>query len=109
GNIIRWPNHPRWNGFELKSFLENEFQVAVMLEDDANTAALGEFCFLQAHDISNMAFITVSTGIGCGLIVNKQLYTGDNGWAGEIGHIQLDPNGPECTCGKKGCLQALAS
>ncbi len=109
GNIVKWPNNMTWNGFELKKYLQSKFNVPVILEDDANSAALGEKLEGAGKGHDNLAYITISTGVGCGLILNNTLITGANGWAGEIGHIKVAEEGPECNCGNKGCLQALVS
>lgn len=109
GNIVKWPNNRLWDMFPLKSYLEERLGMPVAMEDDANAAALGEHLMGAGKGYGDFAYVTVSTGIGCGLILNNSLYTGPNGWAGEIGHIQVSGEGPSCTCGAKGCLQALVS
>lgn len=109
GDITIWPNNKVWNGFPLRSYLMERFKVPVLIEDDANSAALGEHILGAGKGHSNFAYITISTGVGCGLMLNNSLYTGANGWAGEIGHIKVVEDGPECNCGMKGCLQSLVS
>lgn len=109
GSITMWPNNQTWNGFPLKKHLEDTFNVPVELEDDANSAALAEQFIGSGKNVPNFAYITISTGIGCGLILNNSLYTGANGWAGEIGHIKLSDSNSTCSCGSKGCFQSLAS
>ncbi|MHB1392550.1 MAG: ROK family protein [Clostridia bacterium] len=109
GEIILWPNNQLWNNYPLKKYLYEAFKVQVIIEDDANSAALGEFYFGAGRGYENFAYITVSTGIGCGLIIGGSLYTGKNGGAGEIGHVKVCENGTQCKCGMTGCLQAVAS
>jgi glucokinase len=109
GDITVWPNNKTWDGFPVKDYLTKRFNVPVLLEDDANSAALGEHFAGAGRGYDNFAYITVSTGIGCGLILNGSLYIGSTGWAGEIGHIKVVEDGPECSCGEKGCLQSVAS
>jgi glucokinase len=109
GNITLWPNNQVWNGFPFRSYLEDRYKVRILLEDDSNCAALGEQWKGEGVNKSSFVYITISTGISCGIIINKKLYYGVNGWAGEIGHISLKDDGPECVCGKVGCFQALAS
>lgn len=109
GTIIKWPNNQLWNSFPLKNYLMNRLNIAVVMEDDANCAAIGEHMTGAGKGCANFAYITISTGIGCGLILNDRLYTGAYGCAGEIGHVRVENNGPLCTCGMKGCLQAVAS
>ncbi|EPR10816.1 ROK family protein [Ruminiclostridium papyrosolvens] len=109
GDVVKWPNNGLWNGFKLSSYLENKYRIPIIMEDDANCAALGEFIMGSAAGLRNFVYITVSTGIGCGLILNGDLYTGNNGWAGEIGHVVMRKDGPICKCGVRGCLQSMAS
>jgi glucokinase len=109
GDILNWPNNGKWKGLPLKSLVSNYFNVPVIIEDDANSAAFGEYRAREGRPDKNMAFITISTGIGCGLILNGEIFTGTNGWAGEIGHLTMADNGPLCSCGSTGCLQSLAS
>jgi len=109
GQVVRWPNRPAWQGLPFQSLLESELQAPVAIEDDANAAALAECRFGAATGLDNLAVITVGTGIGAGLVLGGQLFPGTHGWAGEIGHMTLQPGGPACSCGRRGCLQALAS
>jgi glucokinase len=109
GDVLTWPNDPAWNGFPLKAYLEEKYRVPVILEDDANAAALGEYHFGAGRYRKNFGYLTIGTGIGCGLILNGDLYLGTNGWAGELGHYQVVEDGPLCRCGARGCLQAVAS
>ena len=109
GEISMWPNNKVWDGFPLNEYLMEKFKVPVLMEDDANSAALGEHFAGAGKGYCNLAYITVSTGVGCGLILNNSLYTGSNGWAGEIGHIKVAEDGLLCRCGNNGCLQSLVS
>jgi glucokinase len=79
------------------------------VENDANAAALGEAWVGAGRGVRDLVYITVSTGIGGGLILGGRLYRGANGTAGEIGHTIIDPEGPRCHCGNRGCLEVLAS
>ncbi len=109
GDITMWPNNGTWNGFPLKRYLTDKFRVPILLEDDANAAAVGEHQMGAGRGHRDLAYITISTGIGCGLILRDSLYIGSNGWAGEIGHIGVAEDGQECSCGMRGCLQSIAS
>lgn len=109
GDIIKWPNHPSWDGFSFKKYIEDRLKVSVILEDDANAAALGEHIMGAGRNHENFAYITISTGIGCGLILNNRLYIGSRGWAGELGHVPLNHCEVPCKCGATGCFQAVAS
>ncbi|KLU72986.1 MAG: hypothetical protein RHS_1228 [Robinsoniella sp. RHS] len=109
GQITKWPNNRLWDSFPLRSYLEERFQIPVIMEDDANSAALGEHLLGAGRGFSDFAYLTIGTGIGCGMILNDNLYLGSRGVAGEIGHIRVVEDGPLCTCGTTGCLQALVS
>jgi glucokinase len=78
------------------------------LDNDANAGALGEWCYGAGQGCATLFYITISTGVGGGWIINREVYHGANGLAGEIGHVLIDPNGPLCGCGRRGCLEALA-
>lgn len=92
-------------GDDLRSLLPGE----IRLENDANLAALGEYRFGAGRGVGDLVFITVSTGIGGGLVLNHRLYRGAGFGAGEIGHTVVEPGGPRCACGNHGCLEAVAS
>lgn len=109
GIITKWPNNQKWNGFPLKKALEEKFNIPIILEDDANAAAIGEQIAGAGVGYSSMVYATISTGIGCGIIMNNHLLTGNDGWAGELGHIRATHEKVRCTCGAYGCLQAVAS
>lgn len=98
-----------WENIRLKDLLEAEFGVFVSVDNDANVAALGEHRFGAGQGYDSLFYITVSTGVGGGWIVNNQPWRGAGGMAGEIGHIIVDPSGPMCLCGKRGCVERLAS
>jgi glucokinase-like ROK family protein len=93
----------------LKEVLEREFQVPVLVENDARAMALGESWFGNGKDVDDIICINVGIGIGAGIIMNNKLFRGENGIAGEVGHTIIDLNGPRCTCGNYGCLQTLAA
>ncbi|AUB39623.1 glk, glucokinase [Nostoc flagelliforme CCNUN1] len=98
-----------WENIPLKGLLEEEFGVLVGVDNDANVAALGEHRFGAGQGYDSLFYITVSTGVGGGWILNGQPWRGAGGMAGEIGHIVVDPAGPVCLCGKRGCVERLAS
>lgn len=98
-----------WEAIPLQALVEAEFDVPVRLDNDANTAALGEWLFGAGQGIDDLLYITVSTGVGGGWIVGGRPYRGQQGLAGEIGHTVADPSGPLCLCGKRGCVERLAS
>ncbi len=108
GFIYQAPNLG-WRDVPLKSLLEEALKVNVTVGNDANLAALGEFCFGDFGGGSNLIYVTVSTGMGCGLILNGELYQGADYSAGEIGHLTVEPDGILCSCGNRGCLETIAS
>ncbi len=98
-----------WRDVPLVEMLQERLGLTVRLENDANAAALGENAFGAGRGTRHMLYITVSTGVGAGIIVDGRLYGGAKGSAGEIGHTIVDPSGPLCGCGNRGCLEALSS
>jgi glucokinase len=109
GKVISSPNLPGWHEVPLKDIIQRRFNIPTYLGNDASLAALGEWCFGLKKRVANLIYITVSTGIGGGIICNGKLYTGVYGAAGEIGHMTIDVNGPRCNCGNIGCWETLAS
>ena len=99
-----------WRDFDLKTPLEKAIRLPVELENAANSCALNEICFgRRAEGLQNLVVVTVSEGIGCGLILNHQLVQGSKGTAGEFGHSALVQDGLECSCGNRGCWEMYAS
>ena len=99
-----------WKDFDLKTPLEKATKLPVELENAANSCALSEICFgRRAEGLRNLVVVTVSEGIGCGLILNHQLVHGSTGTAGEFGHATLIQDGLECKCGNRGCWEMYAS
>jgi glucokinase len=100
---------PGWEDVALVDRVSVLFGLPAAMDNDANAAALGEWRFGAARGTRNALYVTVSTGIGGGIIVEGKLYRGSRGLSGEIGHIVVIPNGPDCTCGKRGCLEAVSA
>jgi glucokinase len=109
GVLVAPPNIPGLDRVPLKRMIEGELGVTTYVDNDANAAALAEHRFGAGRGTEHMIYVTVSTGIGGGLILDGRLYHGAFGMAGEIGHITVVPHGPLCGCGNRGCLEALAS
>jgi len=109
GVLLSSPNLPRLRNVRLKALLERELKAPVWLANDASLAALGEHRFGAGRGFSHLVYITVSTGIGGGVIIDNGLFLGGQGYAAEIGHMVIDPDGPRCACGNIGCLEAFAS
>lgn len=109
GVVWEAPNIPCWRDYPLKDIIQQRLGAPTLVGNDANAAALAEQRFGAGQGKANLVYVTISTGIGGGVIVNGQLLLGAHGLAGEIGHIKLEPNGPPCGCGDHGCLESLAS
>ena len=103
------PNLPGWDGYTLKPLLERRLSLPVSAANDATLAALAEHRYGAGSPYSSFIYITLSTGIGGGLILDGKPYLGARGFAGEVGHVTIDRGGPVCGCGNVGCLEALAS
>jgi len=108
GIIIENSNLP-WKNVQLVKKMETALGINTLLKNDANAAALGEKWFGAGKKVDNMVYLTISTGIGGGAIINKELFSGVNDNACEIGHTVIDPDGPLCGCGNHGCLESFAS
>lgn len=109
GTVYISSNLPAWDHFPLRDHLQERIRVPVVVENDTNLCALGEHGFGAGAGVRNMCYVTLSTGLGLGIIVDNELYMGHTGTAGEIGHAVVHIDGGQCTCGKKGCLMAYAS
>jgi glucokinase len=109
GTVTSSPNLPGWCHIPLKEMVQKATGIRTIVLNDASAAALGEHAFGAGRGVDNMIYITVSTGIGGGIIIDGKLYGGACGAAGEIGHTTIDVNGPRCSCGSVGCLEMLAS
>ncbi|MCH1625212.1 ROK family protein [Ferdinandcohnia quinoae] len=109
GIVRNPPNLKSWHGYPLVQNIDSAFHLPIRLLNDADAAAFGEYYFTYRKTFKHVLFVTVSTGIGGGIIINGSLYEGALSGAGELGHSVVAPNGPICGCGKRGCLEALAS
>jgi glucokinase len=109
GVILSAPNIPGWKDLPISQELEDRFQVPVLLGNDADLAALGEWHFGAGKGHHHVVYMTISTGIGGGVIINDQLLRGRRGLAAELGHVTIMPDGPMCSCGQRGHLEAIAS
>ncbi|MDS1029565.1 ROK family glucokinase [Bacillota bacterium LX-D] len=98
-----------WKNINLRTFFEDKITLPIYFENDANLAALGEAWAGAGSGFSDFLFMTIGTGVGSGLIVQKKLYTGYSGFGSEIGHLQMVPKGVKCGCGNYGCLETVAS
>ncbi|MFC1913991.1 ROK family protein [Chloroflexota bacterium] len=109
GVVFTSPNLPGWHNFPLRDVIEKELGRKAFLINDADAAAIGELQFGAGRGARNFIYVTVSTGIGGGIINDGRIYTGANGMAGELGHMVIDDEGPPCNCGNRGCWETLSS
>jgi glucokinase len=109
GVVMHAPNVPSINGFRMGAALEYELNVPVLLENDANAAAIGETWLGASKNIKNSILVTLGTGVGGGLIIDGKVLRGVDGTAAEIGHICVEPFGAPCGCGSRGCVEQYAS
>lgn len=107
GTVVSPPIMPGWDGYPIRDTLSSMWGLPVSLNNDAELGALGEWAYGAGRGEKNLAYIKVGSGIGAGLIINQQIYGGTTGSAGEIGHLTIEENGPLCTCGNRGCLEAF--
>ncbi len=98
-----------WRDVNLRAELEPRLELPVVIENDANAAAWGEFTYGAGHDVDDLLLVTVGTGVGGGVVLDGELYRGAFGVAGEVGHLRVVPDGQLCGCGKHGCLEQYAS
>ncbi|MFG2359915.1 ROK family protein [Streptomyces sp. NPDC048521] len=106
GVPIAPPIMPGWDGFPVREAMSQELGCPVLVDNDVNLLALGEQQAGVARSVPDFLCVKLGTGIGCGIVVGGGVHRGVTGSAGDIGHIQLDPDGPRCACGKTGCLEA---
>lgn len=108
--IIKTSNNmSKWNNFEVVKFIEKRTNLPVKIINDASAAALGEARYGSGKDYENIIMLTLGTGVGGGIIINRKLYDGPEGSGAQLGHTLIKINGRKCTCGRKGCLEAYAS
>ena len=109
GIVARSPNFPDWIDFNLRERLSKDLDVPFYIDNDANLAAFGEGCIGAGRNYNSFCMLTLGTGVGGGIILNKNIWRGEYGMAGELGHITIYPDGHPCNCGNRGCLEQYAS
>jgi glucokinase-like ROK family protein len=110
GVLVAPPLMPEWENYPIRSFFKKTFPAAfVVVDNDVNLMALGESRYGEAVGVDHFLFVKIGTGIGGGIFSNGKIHRGNNGCAGDIGHICVDKNGPICRCGNRGCLEAMAA
>lgn len=107
--IIKSTHVSGWDDFPLPKILQKELGISAIIDNDANLGGLGEFTFGVGRGRRNLVYYTVSTGIGGGIVLEGSVYRGSDGNAGELGHVPVLLDGPECACGNRGCLEAMCS
>jgi glucokinase len=109
GIVLEIATMPGWQNYPLRMKLGEAFGRSVLLENDGIAAAFGEWKHGAGKGLDNLVYVTVSTGLGGGVVVDGHLLRGARGMAGHVGHMMIDPNGPRCGCGGRGCFEAYAS
>ncbi len=109
GLVMSPSNLQDWDNFPIVKLFGDRFKVPVVLDNDANTAALGEYVYGAGRGYRNIIYITVSTGIGGGIIINGEIFHGVGAGAGELGHTIVQPDGVRCNCGSIGCLETICA
>lgn len=109
GLVKSSPNMPKWINFKISEFVENRLHLPVKIVNDASAAVLGEAKFGSGKEYNNIIMITLGTGVGGGIIINRKLYDGLGGTGAQLGHSLIRFRGRQCGCGRKGCLEAYAS
>lgn len=109
GLLTSPPIMPGWDRFPIRDTFAGEYAAPVFVDNEVNTMGLAEHWGGVAKGVDNMIFVKIGTGIGSGIIVDGKLHRGTQGCAGDFGHICVDPNGPICSCGNSGCLEAMAA
>lgn len=108
GTVENPPNIPGWVKINLGKIVREEFNQNVYLDNDANAAAIGELVFGSGRQINSFIMVTLGTGVGGGIVIDRKVYHGEYGAAGEIGHITIDYKGAKCNCGSIGCIETYA-
>jgi len=109
GIVTESPNYPAWKNLPLKRILSRAFHFPIVIENDANAYAYGEGWKGAGKQFKSFVVLTIGTGVGGGIVLDGKLWRGVDGMAGEIGHITVDPDGPPCHCGNRGCLEVFSS
>lgn len=109
GTPVSPPIMPGWDRYPVRELMTREHGCPAVVDNDVNIMAVGERHGGVAHSVDNFLYVKIGTGIGCGIFLNGEVYRGSDGCAGDIGHIQVDPQGPVCSCGNHGCLEAMFS
>ena len=108
GIVENPPNFPGWESVPIGNILQKHYDLKCSIENDANAAAIGEMIFGAGKKLDSFLMVTLGTGVGGGIIINRKIYRGMFGAAGEFGHVSIDYKGQNCNCGSTGCIEAYA-
>ena len=109
GMLYKSPNLPGWDNYPVRDEIQRRLNTRVILENDANAAAMGEKWLGAGRDYPSMCMLTLGTGVGGGIVMNNRIWHGMTGMAGELGHMNVEPEGPPCGCLSRGCIEQYAS
>src|SRR5512146_1871527 len=109
GMLYKSPNLPGWDNYPVREEIERRLNTKVILENDANAAAMGEKWLGAGRDYPSMCMLTLGTGVGGGIVMNNRIWHGMTGMAGELGHMNVEPEGAPCGCLSRGCIEQYAS
>ena len=109
GIVYSSPNFPQWKDVEILKLLKKDIQIPVIIDNDANMFALAELLYGAGKGRKNLILLTLGSGIGGGIVIDGKIFHGDRGFAGEVGHIVVEPDGVPCGCGSMGCLEQYAA
>lgn len=109
GIVYQLPHYPEWKDVLARDLLKKSFSCPILIDNDANMAAIGEHWLGAAKEFSSFMMLTLGTGIGAGLFLNGKLWRGTSGFAGEVGHMTIEVEGKPCPCGKRGCWEMYAA
>ena len=107
GRLLTPPNMPGWADVQIVRDLSEQLLIPVFMDNDANAGALAEWVFGKRENVESLIYLTMSTGMGAGIVWHGQVIQGGSDTAGEVGHCILDPKGPQCLCGQRGCFEAF--
>jgi N-acetylglucosamine repressor len=109
GTGLYAPHHPHWKDVPVRDLFQKRYGVPCFIDHVNNCCAMGEWWFGQARGVDDFLCVLLGTGISAGIVIGGNVYRGADSMAGELGHVVIDPSGPECACGRRGCLEAFAS
>jgi glucokinase-like ROK family protein len=104
---LRYAPTLHWHNVDFGRRWTDKFQLPVVVENNANAAALAEYYFGEAREAPSFVYLNASAGLGCGIVIDGRLFRGQSGFAGEVGHMTLDPDGDLCSCGRRGCWETF--